>query len=349
MNPTGSAKKPLVLLVLLLAAAVLLAGCGSLTSYAAKVNGRRITQNELDRELNAVLGNKAYLDQIDQSFGSQAQASARGAGEGTLNSVFVARLLERRIAFELVHQEVKKKDLEVTPKDLEAAKAEILASFDNDQRLLNAFPQSYRDELVRSTAEVTVLERAFTQTPTDDAALKAFYEANKGTFETFCLRGIIVPERPQAERIKSRVAGGADFGALARAESKDNQGPDGGTAAKGGDLGCAARSALGDFEGPTSGLQPGQVSDPVQTPAGFVVFQMAERRIKSFEEAGPEIRQRLEQQSTEGLRNFVNESFVKAKITVNPRYGEFVQSGPEVGLKAPSEVNATPPAQGVGP
>ncbi|MBA2752400.1 MAG: peptidyl-prolyl cis-trans isomerase [Actinobacteria bacterium] len=349
MNPTGSAKKPLVLLVSLLAAAVLLAGCGSLTSYAAKVNGRRITQNELDRELNAVLGNKAYLDQIDQSFGSQAQASARGAGEGTLNSVFVARLLERRIAFELVHQEVKKKDLEVTPKDLEAAKAEILASFDNDQRILNAFPQSYRDELVRFTAEVSVLERSFTEAPTDDAAVKAFYEANKGTFETVCLRGIIVPERPQAERLKARVVGGADFAALAKTESKDNQGPDGGTAAKGGDLGCAARSALGEFDAPTSGLKPGQVSDPVQTPAGFVVFQLTDRKVKSLEEAVPEIRQRLEQQSTEGLRTFVNESFVKAKITVNPRYGEFVQSGPEVGLKAPTEVNATPPAQSVGP
>lgn len=347
MNPAGSLKRLLVLVVPLLAAAVLLAGCGSLTSYAAKVNGRRITQNELDRELNAVLGNKAYLDQIDQSFASQARASARGAGEGTLNSVFVARLLERRIAFELIRQEVKKKDLEVSPSDLEAARAEIVASFD-DERILNAFPQSYRDELVRSTAEVTVLERSFTQAPSDDAALKAFYEANKGTFETFCLRGIIVTERSQATRVKTRVAGGADFAALAKTESKDNQGPDGGSAAKGGDLGCAAKSALREFEGPTSALQPGQISDPVQTPAGFVVFQMVDRKVKSFEEAAPEIRQRLEQQSIEGLRNFVNESFVKAKITVNPRYGEFVQSGPEVGLRAPSEVTATT-SQSVGP
>jgi len=342
------AKPFLVLALPLLAFSVLVAGCGSLTSYAAKVNGRRITQNELDRELNAVLGNKAYLDEVDQSFASQAQASARGAGEGTLNSVFVARLLERRIAFELVRQEVKKKDLEVTPKDLEAARAEILTAFDGDERILNAFPKSYREELVRSTAEVSVLERSITQAPADDAA-RQYYEANKGAFETFCLRGIIVNERPQAEQVKSRVAGGADFAAIAKAESKDNQGPDGGSAAKGGDLGCTARATLGDFEGPTSALQPGQVSDPVQTPAGFVVFQMVDRRTKSFEEAAPEIRQRLEQQAAEGLRTFVNESFAKAEIKVNPRYGEFVQSGPEVGLKAPSEVTATTLPSSVGP
>nr|MDQ3643794.1 peptidyl-prolyl cis-trans isomerase [Actinomycetota bacterium] len=282
-------------------------------------------------------------------FATQAQASARGAGEGTLNSVFVARLLERRIAFELIRQEVKKKDLDVGPKDLEAAKAEILDSFDNDEKILNAFPQSYRDELVRSTAEVAVLERSYAQAPTDDAAVKAFYEANRGAFETFCLRAILVTEKAQADRVKSRVTGGADFAAVARAESKDNQGPDGGSAAKGGDLGCAPRSALGEYEGPTAGLQPGQVSDPVQTPAGFVVFQMGDRKVKSLEEAAPEIRQRLEQQSAEGLRGFVNESFAKAKITVNPRYGEFVQSGAEVGLKAPSEVTATTVATGVAP
>lgn len=341
MNP--SLKRLLVLIVPLLAA-VVLAGCGSLTSYAAKVNGRSITQNELDRELNAVLNNKTYLDQIDQSFASQARQSARGAGEGTLNSAFVARLLERRIAFELIRQEVKKRDLEVTPKDLEAAKAEILASFENDERIFNAFPQSYREELVRSTAEVAVLERSFSQAPMDDAAVRAYYEANRGAFETFCLRGIIVPDRPQAERVKSRVAGGADFAAIARAESQDNQGPDGGSAAKGGDLGCAARSALAEYEPATSSLQLGQLSDPVQTPAGFVVFQMVDRKVKSLEEATPEIRQRLEQQSAEGLSKFVNESFVKAKIKVNPRYGEFVQSGPQIGLKAPSEAEPTSPA-----
>ena len=342
-------RKRLLVLAVSLVMVLALSGCGSLTSYAAKVNGQRITQNELDRELNAVLNNKAYLDQIDQSFASQAQQSARGAGEGTLNSAFVARLLERRIAFELIRQEVKKKDLEVTPKDLEAAQAELLASFDNDQRILNAFPKSYRDELVRSTAEVAVLERSFSQAPLDDAALRTYYEANKGSFETFCLRGIIVADRPAAERVKSRVAGGADFAAIARAESKDNQGPDGGSAAKGGDLGCAARSALGEYEPPTSNLQPGQLSDPVQTPAGFVVFQMTDRKVKSFEEATPEIRQRLGQQSVEGLRNFVNESFVKAKIKVNPRYGEFVQSGPNVGLKAPSEVESPTPAPDAAP
>jgi parvulin-like peptidyl-prolyl isomerase len=336
-------RRVVVRVVPALVATVVLAGCGSLTSYAAKVNGSRITQNELDRELNAVLGNKAYLDQVDQGF-AQAQESARGSGKNTLNTVFVARLLERRIAFELIRQKVKDEGLEVTPEDLEAARAELVESFGNDEKVLNAFPRNYRDELVRSTAEVAVLERFFSERPRDDAAVKAFYEKNRADFETFCLRAIIVTERPQAEQIKRRLAAGADFAALARTESKDNQGPGGGSAAKGGDLGCAARSALGDFEAMASGMQPGQISDALPAPGGFIVFQLMDRKTKSLEEATPEVRQRLEQQAVEGLRTYVSESLLKAKITVNPRYGEFVQSGGEVGVKAPTELTDSEPA-----
>ncbi|MDQ3569309.1 MAG: peptidyl-prolyl cis-trans isomerase [Actinomycetota bacterium] len=346
-NDTSSrnaTKRLLALVVLSLTAAALLASCGSLTSYAAKVNGQRITQNELDRELNAILGNKTYLEQVEQGSGQ-----ARGAGQDTLSTVFVARVLERRIAFELIHQEVEKKKLEVTPKDLEEARAEILASVDNDEKILGGFPESYRDELVRSTAEVTVLERSLVQTPKDEAAVKAFYEAQKASFETFCLRGILVSERAQADGVRTRVSAGADFGAIAKAESKDNQGPDGGSAAKGGDLGCIPRSSLGNFEGAVGGLQPGQVSEPIQTPPGFLLFQVTERKAKSLQEAAPEIRQRLEQQSTEGLRGFVNDAMMKAKITLNPRYGEFVQSGPEIGIKPPTELTSTTLAPDVAP
>ena len=73
-------------MVLLLAAGLFLAGCGSLTSYAAKVNGQRITQNELDRELNAILGNKAYLEQVDQGFAQQTGERAIGTGRSSLIS-----------------------------------------------------------------------------------------------------------------------------------------------------------------------------------------------------------------------------------------------------------------------
>lgn len=73
--------------------------------------------------------------------------------------------------------------------------------------------------------------------------------------------------------LKERLDNGADFAELARLHSDDT------SAANGGDLGWVA---LGDtvpeFERTMKALEPGQVSDPVQTPFGLHLIQVLERR-----------------------------------------------------------------------
>ncbi len=332
-----------LLLLLALVAVPTLAGCGSLTAYAAKVNGERITRNELDRELNAILGNKAYLEQVDQGIAEETGgAGALGPGEDTFNTVFVARVLERRIAFEIVNQEFERRNLELTEKDLEAARKELIDSIE-DEKIFEAFPQGYRDELLRFSAQAAVLERALSGGgKVDDAAVRNFYESNRASFQTNCVRHILVPDRGLAATIKDRISKGEDFAAIARAESKDNQGPGGGSAARGGDLGCVPKGSLvPPFEAALDTLQPGQVSDPVQTQFGFHVIQLVDRKQRSFEEAAPAIRQQLQQESPNALRNFMAESLAKAEITVNPRYGKFVRNGTDFGIQAPSELTTT--------
>ena len=337
------------LVALLLAAGLTLAGCGSLTSYAAKVNGQRITQNELDRELNAILGNKAYLEQVDEGFSQQTGERAVGTGKGTLNTVFVARVLERRIAYELIRQELDRRKLTVTPNDVEEARKELAESL-QDEKILQAFPEGYREELLESNARVAVLQRFLERGSGDEAAVKDFYEKNQAAFRINCVRHILVPDRDLAARIKGRIAGGEDFAAIARAESKDNQGPDGGSAAKGGDLGCSpSGSFVAPFEAAASSLQPGQVGDPVQTEFGFHVIQLVERKTRSLEEATPDIRRQLQPGKADALSTFIDEAFAKAKITVNPRYGEFVKSGPEPGVKPPKESTPTTLMPGLPP
>ena len=337
------------LVVLLVAAGMALSACGSLTSYAAKVNGQRIAQNELDRELNAILGNQAYLAQVDQGFAEQTGQRAVGTGKDTLNSVFVARLLERRIAFELIRQEVDRRKLAVTDQDKEEARKELVESVE-DEKVLDAFPESYREELVESNAQVVVLQRFFDRAGGADAAVKDFYEKNRAAFQVNCVRHILVGDRALAASIKQRIAAGEDFAAIARAESRDNQGPDGGSAAKGGDLGCTpSGSFVAPFEAAANSLPPGQVSDPVQTQFGFHLIQVVERRARSLEEATPDIRRQLQPETSDPLRTFIDESFAKADIKVNPRYGEFVKSGPESGIKPPKETSPDPLSPGTSP
>lgn len=334
-------RPPRIPAVLLLAvAALLLAGCSSFESYAAQVNGERISQDELRSELNAILGNKDYLEQVDQQFtgDTQGQERAVGEGKGTFNTVFVAAVLNRRIGFELIHQEVERRKLKVSAEQRRQTRQALEERI--TKKVFNAFPESYREDLVRIFSEQLVLEEALGQSSVDDAAVKRFYEANPDAFAQTCVRHILVGAEAEAAAIKARLDAGEDFAAIARAESTDNQVPQG-SAQQGGDLGCVPKGSLvPEFEAAMESLQPGQVSGPVQTTFGFHLIQVMERKTISLEEAAPRIRQNLQGQSPNPVGLFVNQAMTKAKIVVNPRYGKFVKSGPSPGVQAPKLLDA---------
>lgn len=326
--------------VLLLAATALLAGCSSFRSYAAEVNGERISQDELRTELKAILDNDDYLEQVDEQFSgdTQGQERAIGEGKGTFNSVFVAAVLNRRIGFELIHQELERRKLKVSGEQLRQTRQTLEERL--TKKVFGAFPKSYQSDLVRVFTEQLVLEQALGTSSVDDAAVKRFYDANPEAFAQTCVRHILVGSEAEAAGVKSRLDAGGDFAAIAKAESTDNQVPQG-SAQQGGDLGCVPKGSLvPEFETAMDGLQPGQVSGPVQTTFGFHIIQVTERKTVSLEEATPRIRQNLQSQAPNPLGAFVQQAMAKAKIVVNPRYGKFVKSGPEPGVKAPKLLDA---------
>lgn len=333
------------MVVALVAAASLLAGCGSLTPYAAKVNDTRITQSELEAELEAIGGNRIYLDQLEQAL-AQGGDRVRGAGPGTFDTIFVARVLNRRIALEVVHQEVRRRKLRVGPAELQTAREGVELSFSDDpvesRRIFRSFPAEYRQDLVRTAAEVAALQRAVGGVDTGAAAVKAFFDQNPALFARTCVRHILVETREKAAELKARIAAGEDFAAVARAESKDNQGAGGGSAAQGGLLGCISeeqsQQLVPEFTAAMGSLPPGQVSDPVQTQFGFHLVQVTERTTQSLEEATPEIRQRLEEEGSGAIGQYVAAALGRAKVVVNPRYGRFVKSGGNPRVQAPQEL-----------
>ncbi|OHC65023.1 MAG: molecular chaperone SurA [Rhodocyclales bacterium GWA2_65_20] len=73
--------------------------------------------------------------------------------------------------------------------------------------------------------------------------------------------------------LKERLDNGADFAELARLNSNDL------SAAKGGDLGWLHQGdTVPDFEKAMDGLRINQISEPVQSPFGFHLIQVLERR-----------------------------------------------------------------------
>ncbi len=77
-----------------------------------------------------------------------------------------------------------------------------------------------------------------------------------------------------AERIRDSVLAGSDFEALAREYSKDT-----GTADRGGDLGWVRRGLfVREFEEAVFAMEPGQVSDIVETQFGLHIIKLEDRR-----------------------------------------------------------------------
>lgn len=342
MNRTRSSATALA--VALALAVIVLAGCSSFESYAAEVNGERISQDTLRRELNAILDNEQYLQQVDQGFASRGGEGAVGAGRDTFNTVFVAAVLDRRIGFELIHQEVERRNLEVSADQRRETEQNLEESYTKE--VFEAFPAGYRQELVRIFAEVTALEEALGASAVDDAAVRRFYEENPEAFAQTCVRHILVDTEAAAASIKARIEAGEDFAAIARAESTDNQVPDG-SAQKGGDLGCLPKGSLvPEFEAAMEALEPGQLSAPVQTQFGYHLIQVVQRKTVSLEEAADQIRRNLRAQAPDAVQQFVTDALAEADIKVNPRYGTFVKSGPTPGVQAPKllDAPATPDA-----
>ena len=80
--------------------------------------------------------------------------------------------------------------------------------------------------------------------------------------------------RTRLADIRQRILGGESFTDLARAYSDDT-----GSALQGGDLGWVSPGqATPEFERQLSGLQPGQISQPFQTPFGWHIAEVTERR-----------------------------------------------------------------------
>jgi foldase protein PrsA len=326
---------------LLIAAVVALAlvgtGCGDLaTPYAAKVNGSRISQSALDRELEVVLKNPQVLETLES--GLQPGESIKGSGSGTVSAAFAARMLTRRIYLELIHQEVGRRKLRVTAADLAQGKRDAEETF--QAAVFAKFPKSYRDEQARANAEVAVIQRSAAGS-VSDAELREYYDVNKSQFEGRCISHILVDAKEQADQLRAQIEAGADFGDVAREVSSDPQ-----SGQNGGFLGCFAEGEPLQFVEPfkteAEKLPVGQLSQPVQTQFGFHLITVTGER--TFDSVKEEIRGQLEQQGSQQAFNELLLGLVnKAKIEVNPRFGRFSKEQP-IGVippEAPQLVRTT--------
>ena len=147
----------------------------------------------------------------------------------------------------------------------------------------------------------------------DEAALRARYEKEKARFvdpEQRLASHILISVDPAADEATRKAAEakaiklaaearqpGADFAAIARANSEDT-----GSKASGGDLGWVAKDVMVPaFESALFAMQPGEISAPVKSEFGWHVIQL--REVKSGQQTSfDDARAELEREEGESSR-----------------------------------------------
>ncbi|MHB1486381.1 MAG: peptidylprolyl isomerase [Acidimicrobiales bacterium] len=325
-------KKRLLPLLVILGLAAASCNAASLRSvvhaaspYAASVNGHNISQADLNGELEAMKSNQAYISALE------AQTKVTGQGAGTFDSGFVAKVLSRQITYQAIAQAVAGRHLEITPADLTAARSDAITSVQGPQ-IFNGFPRWYQDLLTRRAAQVTALEAGLIGANISPGAIAEYYQVHKSNFVVTCVRHILVTSQATANQLWGEIVHGANFAQLAQTQSIDS-----GSASSGGDLGCGLPGRfIPQFETAMNALPVGVVSVPVHTQYGWHLIEVTKRQPEGLSQASAAIRADLLRPSQNAFGSFLQSAIIHAHVYVNPRYGDFVASGPNAGITPPS-------------
>lgn len=149
----------------------------------------------------------------------------------------------------------------------------------------------------RAVLAEAFMQQAVEERVTDEAVQQA-YDAefgSAGPVEEVRAAHILVDSQEQAQALKAELDAGADFAALAGEHGTD------GTATRGGDLGWFVREQMvPQFAEAAFAMQPGEISGPVQSPFGWHLIKLDERRERPAPPLGEvrgEIVDRLSQQA----------------------------------------------------
>ncbi|HYN42239.1 MAG TPA: SurA N-terminal domain-containing protein [Thermoanaerobaculia bacterium] len=216
-------------------------------------------------------------------------------GEDELKADFEGRTVKAKIAYALVPAPA------LSPEAISDAEAEArFKKSPTDYQLPERRKGKY---LLVESAQL----RAEVARKVTDADIAAEYSKNLDSYrkgEEVTVRHILykadgTPAADAAARAKAdsavkRLKGGADFAALAKAESEDP-----GSKASGGELGGISRGRMvKEFEDAAFGAAQGDIVGPVKSPFGFHVLQVTGKgaeRVQPLFEVSASIRARLEE------------------------------------------------------
>jgi peptidyl-prolyl cis-trans isomerase C len=271
----------------------------------ARVNGVDIVQREFERNWR---------------FFMQRSGIPAGLAEATGKiEEFRKQVLERLVDEELLFQDAKRKNLLVGKDVVDAELAKARAQFATPEAYQEALAKDQlTEELLRSlfgrnlSIQALVEKEIAARITLSDAEVHEFYLANPAAFEMperVRARHILVEvsetddaqarqaKRLKAESLLAQLKSGPKFEDLARTDSDCPSAP------QGGDLGFFQRGQMVPaFEEAAFSLKPGELSGVVETPFGYHLIRVEERREAGKvpeAEVAPQIREHLQSRKTE--------------------------------------------------
>ena len=216
----------------------------------------------------------------------------------------------------VAQQENEARGAKVTPEIEAAARDDVESQLGLDA--FQGFPASFQKRLVDQNAQIFTLRRQ----------RRRFGARRRSTPEGLRRRPLAV-RRGVRQPHPREHAGGSRRRREARSPTARTSGRspkevsiDSGSAPNGGDLGCiAAGVTVKEFEDALFATPVGTVSKPVQTQFGYHVIKVTDKKAPAFDDAKPQVLQKILSDSNDKFNDVLNGSLTKAKVTIDPRFG----------------------------
>ncbi len=308
-------QKTTAILVILLLTLTMLAGCGNDNGIpddaVATVNGEPIAMEDYESTLALMKMN--YETELGAGFFDEEEESEEGM---TLLDTIKEQVLERMIFTEVIMQEAQAKDLSIDEEELDETMDMFWEFMEEDADMMNFLEENniekdfFRKEMSRELIMMEYQQHYLENQEVSDEEALEFFEANQDMFSSDQLQAshILVDSEEEAQDIKAQLDEGADFAQLAQTFSMCP------SAAEGGDLGMFPRgSMVPQFEEAAFSMEPGEISDPVETDFGWHIIYVTERirDEQGFEDMKDTIKQQIRQ---ENLQDHIEELREAAEI-----------------------------------
>ncbi|HKJ05707.1 MAG TPA: peptidyl-prolyl cis-trans isomerase [Geopsychrobacteraceae bacterium] len=280
-------------------------------------------QQEPSPPLVQIGAREITLDQFRVETGQSTEAVTQqsSAEQQQLQRRLLAQLIDR----ELILLEAEKRGMQISPKELETALADLRGSNTSEQfqevlRSSGQNPEHWMQKLqLRLLTEKVAEQATLSAASVSDEEVTAYYRENLDQFRRpaqLRARQIMLATQEKAEQALARLEQGEDFADLAREVSLS---PD---RENGGDLGYVSRNQLPmEFDEALFKLPVGRVSDPVSSPYGYHLFLVEKKRkagLEPLESVRQELTERLHRQRKEqAFKKWMQELRQKTPVRID--------------------------------